>query len=167
MNAVVAANSDWGIGFCGAQTIVIPEDRSFFRKLTDGGVIIVGRKTFKEFQNPLPNRKCLVLTRDRSFTSSRAVIAFSAGDVLEEIEGEDPDKVFVIGGAEVYRKFLPMCALAYVTKIQAAPPSDTFFPDLDTLPGWTLEKEFGMRSSECRIRYSHCVYRNNDLLHIT
>jgi dihydrofolate reductase len=161
MNAIVAVNSDWGIGLGGTQSIVIPEDRRHFWRLTNGGVVIAGRKTFGDFGKPLSGRKNIILTRDCSFKADGAVVVHSTDEVLSEVAGDDPDKVFIIGGGEIYRMFLPMCKLAYVTKIGAAPESDTFFPDLDALPLWTLESsECGMLSAELGIGYSFNAYRN-------
>ena len=177
MNAIVAANLDWGIGFGGMQTIILPEDRRNFRKLTYGGVVIVGRRTFEQLRKPLDNRKNIVLTRDRSFNADGVIISHSVGEVLNEISGDDPDMVFVIGGGDIYRQFLPLCNYAYVTRIEAAPPSDTFFPDLDALPGWSLEHrqyanevETEFESPHCssfrnyigeKIRYSFDLYKSN------
>jgi len=162
MNVIVAVNADWGIGYNGTQTIVIPEDRRYFKKLTEGGVVIAGRKTYEDFRRPLPNRKNIILTRDKAFKADGAVVLHTVDEVLAEISGHDTEKVFVIGGGDIYRLLLPLCSRAYVTKIEAAPPSDTFFPSLDDLPGWTLENsEFGMRNSELSVDYSFNLYTNN------
>ena len=177
MNAIVAANSDWGIGLGGAQPVVIPEDRRRFRLLTDGGIVIAGRKTYEHLPGPLPNRKNIVLTRDRAFVADGAVVANSPDDVLSEIAASDPDTVFVIGGGDIYRLFLPLCTCAFVTKIDIKSPSDVFFPDLGSLPGWSLvRREFGI-TGETRcglpdyaapqdgkdgsIRYTFDLYKNN------
>ena len=160
MNAIVAVNSDWGIGFGGTQTIVIPEDRRRFNTLTDGGVVIAGRKTFEDYCKPLKNRKNIVLTHDRSFKAAGVIIAHSIDAVLAEIVDYPTDKTYVIGGGEIYRQFLPICSYAYVTKIEATPLSDTFFPDLGALPGWSLEIESGAMSDKTGIKYSYNVYRN-------
>jgi len=161
MNAIVAVNKDWGIGFGGTQTIVIPDDRRYFKRLTQEGVVISGRKTFEDFRIPLPNRKNVILTRDRAFKADGAVILHSVDEVLAEVAEDDPNKVFVIGGGEIYRLLLPFCAYAYVTKIEATPPSDTYFPNLDALPGWRHEGgEPGPRNPEFGIDYSFNVYRN-------
>ena len=159
MNAIVAVYSDWGIGYNCRQTTVIPEDREFFKDMTSGGVIIAGRKTFEGFAGPLLNRKNIVLTHNRSYISDGAVTANTVEDVLAEITGVSADMVFVVGGGEVFRLFLPRCTFAYVTKIEASPTSDTFFPDLDALPGWQIDKQAG--ANEYRgILYSFCIYRN-------
>jgi dihydrofolate reductase len=139
MNAIAAVYSDWGIGLGGAQTIVIPEDRRRFKALTYSGVVIAGRRTFEGFREPLPKRKHIILTRNHAFLSYGVAIAHSITEALAEIKDGDPDKVFVIGGGDIYRLFLPLCAYAYITKIDAAPQSDTFFPNLDNASGWSLE----------------------------
>ena len=159
MNVIAAVNIDWGIGFEGAQSIVIPEDRRHFRELTVGGVIIAGRKTFEDLGKPLPNRKNIILTRDRSFLVDGAVTAHSVDEVLAEIADDDPGKVFVIGGGEVYRLLLHRCTVAYITRIEAAPQSDTFFPNLDAAHGWHLEHR-GEANESNGVKYSFCLYRN-------
>ena len=183
MNTIVAVNSDWGIGFNGGQTIVIPEDRRYFRRVTDGGTIIAGRKTYEDFGRPLPNRKNIVLTRDKSFKVPGIITAHTIEEAIAHISGDDPGKVFVIGGGSVYEAFLPFCTRAYVTIIEASPPSDTFFPNLDDLSGWTLEQqESGIQNTEYGInvgneqrsphndgiygfigviKYSFCIYKNS------
>jgi len=157
VNAIVAVNADWGIGLGGSQVIVIPEDRRRFRMLTEGGLVIAGRKTYESLDGPLPNRRNIILTRCMDYRIDNAATVHSIDGVLAEIGDFDPDKVFVIGGESVYRQLLPLCTLAYVTKIEASPPSDTFFPDLDVLPGWELE------SREPGKGYSFCIYRNKIL----
>ena len=162
MNIIVAVYSDMGIGYKGTQTIVIPEDRRRFKELTDGGTVIFGRRTFEDISRLLPNRKNIVLTRDMDLKPEGVVIAHSVSDVLEEVRGDDPKKIFVIGGGEVYRQFLPVCNRAYVTKIEATPLSDTFFPDLEALPGWELA-ERGETRDYNGVQYSFDIYKNTGM----
>ncbi|MCL2226892.1 MAG: dihydrofolate reductase [Oscillospiraceae bacterium] len=161
MNVIVAVNADWGIGFGGKQPIVLPEDRKFFRERTTGGVIIAGRNTFEDFPGVLPERKNIILTRDKSFKADGATVLHAIEEVLSEIAGTDPSKVFVVGGGNIYSQFLPLCKTAYVTKIEAAPQSDTYFPNLDILPSWALV-HVGERkeSAEGNMKYSLSVYRH-------
>lgn len=167
MNIIVAVNSDWGIGFNGTQSIVIPEDRRRFKELTEGGVVITGRKTFDDFFGLLPNRKNIILTRDKNYKVDGAVISFSIDDALAEVSDDPAEKVFVLGGESIYKSLLPKCAFAYVTKIEAAPPSDTFFPNLDELPDWVVVDEGPKRghkvyskNHEDVISYSFVLYKN-------
>lgn len=177
MNIIVAVNSDWGIGYKGTQSIVISEDRRRFKQLTEYGVVITGRRTYEDFHRPLPNRKNIILTHDSSFRADGAVVRHSVSDVLDEISSDDPEKVFIIGGGGVYEAFLPYCTVAYITKIEAAPLSDTFFPNLDEMTDWRKEKVIGTfehamnETSGVRscgehgpvIRYSFCIYRREDI----
>ena len=163
MNIIVAVNSDWGIGYDGVQTNVIPQDRAFFKRMTEGGVVIAGRKTYDELRKPLLNRKNIILTRDQGFTAEGIVIAHTIDDVVRETEKEDQDNVFVIGGAEIYAQFLPLCTRAFVTKIDASPPSDAFFPNLDRLESWSIERR-GEKKQSFGLDFSLVVYRNDALL---
>ena len=159
MNIIVAVNSDWGIGNDNTQSIVINEDRQYFKQVTNGGTVIVGRTTYEDFGAPLPNRKNIVLTRDREFIADGAAIAHSIDEVLALIADEDPGKVFVIGGGSIYEMFLPLCSAAYITKIRAAPLSNVFFPNLDELPNWVLES-IGDELESGGVKYSFDIYIN-------
>jgi len=162
MNIIVVINSDWGIGCEGKQAIILPEDRRFFRETTDGGIIIAGRKTFEDFPGPLPNRKNIILTRDKDFKPEGVIVKHTFEDVLKEIANEDKTKVFIVGGGEIYRQFLPLCDHAYITKIHAAPPSDTFFPNLDNDSNWKVEQKFGVMTSESGVEYEIYRYKNSN-----
>ena len=136
MNMIVAVNEDWGIGCNGHQTVVIPEDREYFREVTDGGIVVAGRITFESYGKPLPNRKNIVLTHNKNYKVRGAAVVHSVTQVFEKIPPNCGHKVFVIGGAEVYKQFLPWCSYVYVTKTTITTESDRFFPNLDRLPDW-------------------------------
>jgi len=138
MNIIVAVNKDWGIGYKGEQTITIPEDRQYFKEITSGGIVIIGRKTFESIGKPLKQRKNIVLTNKRDFKIPGVTVVHSMNEALQKIPPNSSHKVFVIGGAEVYAQFLPWCSYVYVTKIDIETPSDRYFQDLDKLPDWDL-----------------------------
>ena len=163
MNIIVAVNSDWGIGYNNTQSVVLPEDRQNFQKITRDGLVIVGRKTFEEFGRPLPNRKNVILTHDWEFRVTGAVVAHSIDEVLATVADEEADKVFVIGGGSVYTQLLPMCSCAYITKIESAPLSDTYFPNLDEMSNWSLESN-GDTFESGGVRYSFNLYKNNAVI---
>ncbi len=161
LEIVVAADENWGIGFMGTQNLVIPEDRRHFREITGRSAVIVGRRTLADFPGgrPLKNRRNIVLTRDRSFTVEGAETAHSVEEALELIR--DEERVYVIGGESVYRAFLPYCSRAHVTRLQAAPPADAFFPRLDELPGWRLADPGQLREHE-GVQYSFQIWERAD-----
>ncbi|MCL2045034.1 MAG: dihydrofolate reductase [Oscillospiraceae bacterium] len=162
MNAIVAVNSDWGIGYNNTQSIVIDEDRKFFKTTTDGGTVIVGRTTFEDFGSPLPNRRNIVMTRDEDFTAEGIFVAHTIDEVLALVANDDPDKVFVIGGGSIYNMFLHLCSYAYITKIDAAPLSNVFFPNLDELPDWTVDIK-GETLESVGVKYSFDRYVNTSI----
>ena len=133
MDAIVAVYADWGIGAKGTQPLVIPADRRRFRELTMGAAVIVGRRTLDDFPGgrPLPGRENLVLTRQNIVIEGAQVVHSPAEAAAAAAQY---DRCFVIGGDSVFRQMFPHLTRVYVTKIDAAPHSDVFFPDLDADP---------------------------------
>ena len=156
MDAIVAVYSDWGIGAKGTQPLVIPADRKHFRDLTQGAAVIVGRKTLEDFPGgrPLKGRHNIVITR-QPITIEGAEVAHTTEEALEL--AAQYDRCLVIGGASVFRQFFPYLDRVEITKIELAPPSDSFFPDLDADPDWICA-EAGEWQEEDGIRYCFCTY---------
>ena len=152
IEAIVAVNRDWGIGAHGTQSVVLHADRKHFREVTRGAAVIVGRKTLADFPGgkPLPGRRNIVLTRG-DLTIDGAEVAHTVEEALA-LAGDT--RCLVIGGASVYRALLPHCERIHVTKIDACPPSDSFFPDLDASPEWEIEhKSDEMDENGVRFRF--------------
>lgn len=156
MDAVVAVYSDWGIGAQGTQPLVIPADRVRFRELTTGHAVIVGRKTLEDFPGgrPLPKRHNIVITR-QDITIDGASVVHSTAEALAE--AEKYEHCFVIGGASVFSEYFPHLTRVYVTKINAAPHSDAFFPDLDAAEDWRCVEAEPWQAHE-GVQYRFCVY---------
>lgn len=140
MKAVVAVDSNWGIGYKGRLLQLIPEDMRFFKQLTWGKTVVMGRATFESLpgQEPLKGRSNIVLSRNGSFKNDGVKVCRSTEELLKELEKFNTDEVFVIGGESVYAELLPFCSEAYVTRIEKAYTADKFFPDLDKNPEWKL-----------------------------
>jgi dihydrofolate reductase len=105
----------------------IPEDFKWFKKLTTGNVIVMGRKTFESIGRPLPNRTTIVLTR-----SSQPIPGVQTFPDLALINPNSLDfngrEIFICGGAEVYRQALPLCSDLYLTLVKRSMEGDAFFP---------------------------------------
>lgn len=156
MDAVVAVYADWGIGAQGTQPLVIPADRVRFRELTTGHAVIVGRKTLEDFPGgrPLKNRHNIVITR-QNIAIDGATVVHTTDEALAE--AAKYDRCFVIGGASVFSEYFPHLTRVFVTKIDAAPHSDAFFPDLDASPDWTCTQAEPWQEHD-GVRYRFCVY---------
>lgn len=157
MDAIVAVYDDWGIGADGTQQIALSVDRKFFREMTRGAMVIVGRRTIDDFpgKKPLPGRVNVALTR-----SSVQIPGFTVCDSPEAaVElAKTVDRAFVIGGGSIYNQMLPACDRAYITKVHVTPASDTFFPNLDEDPQWELEQIL-QSGEENGIAYEMCLYK--------
>lgn len=119
MNAIAAVSRDWGIGRAGELLFHIPEDLRRFRALTTGGTVIMGRKTLDSLPGgrPLPNRRNLVLTRNAAFARPGVETVRSPEELPALLEGQDPDRVWVCGGGEIYRLLLPWCRTCHITRV--------------------------------------------------
>ena len=157
MELIVAVYDDWGIGKDGTQPVALSADRKFFRETTRGAMVIVGRRTIEDFpgQKPLPGRVNVALTRNVKEIPGFTVCQ-SPEDAAEL--AKTAERAMVIGGGSIYRQMLPMCDIAYVTKVHCAIESDTFFPNLDEAPDWTLAQIL-QSGEENGIAYEMCLYK--------
>ena len=157
MELIVAVYEDWGIGCNGTQPIALSADRKFFREMTKGAMVIVGRKTLADFPGgkPLPNRVNVVMTR--SPEPIEGVVTCHSPQEAAQLAAT-ADKAMVIGGGSVYKQLLPYCTRAYVTRVGTCPKSDTFFPNLEESQEWHLTQVL-QTGEENGISYQMCLYQ--------
>ena len=157
MELIVAVYDDWGIGKDGTQPVALSVDRKFFREMTKGAMVIVGRKTLADFPGgkPLPNRINVVLTR-QDIEIPGVVVCHSTKEAVEF--AKTAERAMVIGGSSIYQQMMPYCDTAYITKVHANPESDTFLENFDLNPQWSLE-EVLMSGEENGIKYEMCLYK--------
>ena len=139
ISAIVAVDNNWGIGYNGDLLEHIPEDLKYFKQLTSGNTIIMGRKTWDSLpKKPLPNRHNLVITKDPSIYELTNEVWFYTLRQIEVLMLKNKNmNYFVIGGGQIYEKLLPMCDRVYVTKIfKDHDQVDTYFPNLDESEEW-------------------------------
>ena len=143
MQAIVAADNNWGIGYQNRLLVSIPSDMKFFRQKTTGNVIVMGRKTLESFPNglPLKNRVNIVLTKNKNYQVKDAVIVHSEEELLEELKKYSSEKIYVIGGERIYKMMLSYCDTVYVTMIDREFQADTYFPNLDQMEDWKMTEE--------------------------
>ena len=141
MNAIVAVCQDWGIGHEGSLLVRNREDMESFVRHTKGGTVIMGRTTLESFPGgrPLRDRRNIVLTRNPDYAPEGVEPVHSVAEAIEAVANEDPETVYVIGGASVYKQMLPHCERVFVTKNGCLCPADAFFPNLDEDPAWVIE----------------------------
>lgn len=140
MNLIVAVDKNWAIGSKNQLLVRIPADQKFFREMTTGKVVVMGRKTLESFPNglPLKNRTNIVVTRDKDYQVPDAIIVHDMDELHEELKSYPSESIFVIGGETIYRQLLDECDVAYVTKIDYAFDADAYFPNLDEMTAWSV-----------------------------
>ncbi len=111
----------------------LPEDLQYFKRVTMGKPVIMGRKTYESIGRPLPGRTNIVITRSCEWRAEGVVVAHSVQDALSRVG--DVSEVFVIGGAELYGQALPQADRLYLTEIGTDFIGDAYFPEVD-MCGW-------------------------------
>lgn len=163
MRAILHADKEWGIGKKNGLMFSIPADMKFFRETTTGNVVVMGSNTLKSFPGgkPLKNRTNIVLYPDGDDRDDCKIVR-SLEELFAEIKKYDPDKVFVIGGAMMYKTLLPYCTEVLVTKVDAVGGADAFFENLDENPNFTLVyKSETIETNGYKINF--CTYRNENV----
>ena len=149
MTIILAADCDWAIGKNGGLLDSIPEDMNFFRETTKDSTVVMGRKTWDSLsKKPLPGRVNCVLSR--SVKELEGAKVFGSVEELLEFTGKAEGRVFVIGGAEVYKELLPYCDEAYITRIYECFDGDVFFEDIEHDKAWELVDKSVTVQAECR-----------------
>lgn len=108
----------------------LPADLQYFKKVTMGKPIVMGRKTFDSIGRVLPGRENVIVTRNRAYTNTDCTILHSI-DEIKHFADESGQEVFIIGGAEIFKDILPVADRLYITKIDAEFAGDTYFPTID------------------------------------
>jgi dihydrofolate reductase len=132
----------------------IPGEQRRFKDLTMGNALIMGRKTYDSIGRPLPGRHCIILSQCRGLEIPGVMVVSSVPKALEAAERLPGPEIFVGGGGEIYRLFLPLAQWIYLTEIHANFGGDRHFPMIE-------DTEFTLRASEevqGEVAYTYRVY---------
>ncbi|HID74014.1 MAG TPA: dihydrofolate reductase [Thermoplasmata archaeon] len=153
--AAVARNDV--IGRDGQMPWDLPADLEYFRRVTMGRPVIVGRKTYEAIGQMLDGRRVFVLTRDEGFRCDDCTVVHDVVDALI-YTGMIGGEVFVAGGAEVYEQFLPLAERLYITRIDADFGGDTRFPTVFWEDWREISREKGPRDERNLYDHWYIVY---------
>lgn len=134
---IVAAARNGVIGRNNQLPWHLPQDLKYFKAVTLGKPVIMGRKTYESIGRPLPGRTNIVITRDHSWSADGVKVVHGLEEALAVAEGSSAAEVMVIGGAEIYKAALPLAQRIYLTQIEASPDGDAFF-EIPAQSGWVL-----------------------------
>lgn len=128
--AAVAENN--ALGKNNAMIWHLPDDFKHFKSLTTGHFILMGRKTFETFPKPLPNRTHLIISRNTNYQVPENCFVFqSINEAIKFTENKNQDKLFVIGGGEIYKQTIDLATELSITKVFESFEADAYFPEID------------------------------------
>ena len=138
----------------------IPEDFKYFKKTTLGKPVIMGLTTYKSLGKPLPGRRNIVINFNRIVIPGCEVVC----SIQEAVDAVDEEtEAFVIGGASIYKQFLPLVDKLFMTYIDHEFDADIFFPEFD-LSKWKLvSEEKGTNDEKNPFDYYFRVYKKTSL----
>lgn len=145
----------------------LPTDLAYFKKVTLGKPIIMGRKTFESIGRPLPGRRNIVISRDENYSpigkgAAGIDTVTSVEQALALVDGsngnEAVDEIMVIGGGAIYAHCLPKADRLYVTKIDATIAGDTQFPDYDDGSWQEVSSELRKADEKNKYQLNFCIY---------
>jgi dihydrofolate reductase len=155
VSIIVAKSNNNCIGKQNKLPWHLKNDLKYFKKITTGNVIIMGRNTFESIGKPLPNRANIVLSKDANYNPTGVVVRNSIDDALAYAKRWLQDEVFIIGGDTIYKQTLAMANKLYVTQVDAdIQDGDAFFPEIDN-------KKWDLHSAELHTKDEHNDYNHS------
>ncbi|AZV59300.1 dihydrofolate reductase [Peribacillus frigoritolerans] len=130
ISLIVAMDQNRVIGKNNKLPWHLPADLQYFKKVTMGHPIVMGRKTFESIGRVLPGRENVIVTRNQEFKAEGCVVLHDIAQIKMFADNHE-EEVFVIGGAEIFKEILPFTDRLYITEIHETFEGDTFFPEID------------------------------------
>ena len=134
----------------------LPDDFKRFKKLTTGHHIIMGRKTFETFPEPLPNRTHIVITRKDNYLKKDATVVSSLEKALEFAKNDE--QPFIIGGGEIYKLGMEVADKIELTRVHGTFDADTFFPEIDEEKWKLVAEEFHPKDEKHDYAFTYLTY---------
>lgn len=136
----------------------LPADLAYFKRVTMGHPIVMGRKTHESIGRALPGRPNIIITRDKNYSAQGCRVIHS----IEEIKGIEEkmeDEIFVIGGGQIFKETVQFADLLYITLIEKTFEGDTFFPEINKAEWELVLKEKGIKDERNPYDYFFLIYR--------
>lgn len=153
ISLVVAAANNNAIGKNNQLLWHLPNDMKYFKNVTWGMPVVMGRKTFESLGKPLAGRKNIVLTKQEGWKAEGVVAVKEFKDALFLVKEMDVKEVMVIGGGEIYRSVFDKANRIHMTRVDAEFEADTFFPVIDPKV-WRLVSQKNYEADE-RHKYNY------------
>lgn len=140
ISLLVAADENNVIGKNNQLPWHLPNDLKYFKNLTWGMPILMGRKTFESIGKPLPGRKTIVITRNEIWKKEGTIVVNTIEKAISQARAMDINEIFIVGGAEIFKSAIPHAKRIYLTRIHHQFDGDIYFPEMN-LSEWKLIKQ--------------------------
>jgi dihydrofolate reductase len=161
ISIIVAVAEDMGIGKDNRLLCHIPGDLPRFRKITSGHTVLMGKNTFLSLPGgPLKNRRNIVISDRPDDLFTGCIMVNSIDEAIEQCDNDQEN--FVIGGASIYRQFLPYVSRLYLTLIHQKFDADTFFPVINFNDWQELAREKPFKDGESDIDFEYVVLQRKN-----
>ncbi len=162
LSAIVAVSANNVIGVDNKMPWHLPADLAYFKKITSGHAVLMGRKCFESIGRKLPNRLNIVVSRDQNWQQNDVSIFENLEEAIVFGQKESPENhLFIIGGGEIYEQTKDKWTHLYLTEVELKLEGDVFFPKI-SLEEWQLifeEKHFADEKNAHN--YTFKVYEKN------
>ncbi len=159
ISAIVAMNPDGLIGDQNKIPWHLPADLKYFKKITLGHHILMGRKCFDSIGKSLPGRKNIVVTKNPTFIVTDCIITNSIEEGILIAQQNKEEEMFIIGGGEIYRQSMHLVNKLYLTMVQFNGSGDVFFPQIDYDEWSLISDEKHTSDDKNNYDYSFLIYK--------
>ena len=157
ISLIVAVSRNGVIGVDNQLPWHLPDDLRYFKSVTMGKPLIMGRKTHESIGRPLPGRANIVLTRDRQWTAEGVVVVNDLDAAIaaakRACDASHVDEVMIIGGEQIYKMTLDTAHRLYLTEVDADVEGDAFFPAVDTQQWYKSREQLPENTEAYRYRF--------------
>ena len=158
ISIIVAATENNVIGDDNDLVCKLPDDMKFFKRITTGHHILMGRKNYESINRPLPNRENLILSRDPHYRVDGAYTFTDVESAVKFANNNDQEELMVIGGGNIYRQLLPETDKIYLTRIHTEIDGDTYFPILDDEEWEITHEKFHEADDKHEYSFTYLTY---------
>ena len=153
ISLIVAHDKNRVIGYENKMPWHLPGDLQYFKEMTMGKPVVMGRKTFESIGRPLPGRRNIIISRNDSYKAEGIEVVSSLDEALQLTK--DVEETMVIGGEQILRLAMPLADRLYITLIDAEFKGDTYFPAYEN---WQLVSCQDKLTSNEGFTFQYCIY---------